>query len=184
VVAINRFPTDTDAELRLIESLAIQAGAARVARVESFARGGEGALELADAVIEACEEKSQFRSLYSLDLSYEAKLETIAKQVYGASGIEVSPDVRALLAGFESKGYGGLPICVAKTQYSLSHDPKLLGRPNGFVVPIKEVRLCAGAGFVLATCEGITLMPGLPKNPAARQLDIGPNGEIVGLKTE
>lgn len=184
VVAINRFPTDTDAELRLIESLAIQAGAARVARVESFARGGDGALELADAVIEACEEKSQFRSLYSLDLSYEAKLETIAKQVYGASGIEVSPEVKALLAGFESKGYGGLPICVAKTQYSLSHDPKLLGRPSGFVIPIKEVRLCAGAGFVLATCEGITLMPGLPKNPAARQLDIGPNGEIVGLKTE
>lgn len=184
VVAINRFPTDTEAELRLIESLAIQAGATRVARVESFARGGDGAVELADAVIEACEEPSRFRFLYPLDMSYEEKLETIAKQVYGASGIEVSPEVRSLLSGFESKGYGNLPVCVAKTQYSLSHDPKLLGRPRGFVVPIKEVRLCAGAGFVLATCEGITLMPGLPKTPSARFLDIGPDGEIVGLKTE
>lgn len=184
VVAINRFPTDTETELRLIESLAIQAGATRVARVESFARGGDGAVELADAVIEACEEPSRFRFLYPLDMSYEEKLETIAKQVYGASGIEVSPEVRSLLSGFESKGYGNLPVCVAKTQYSLSHDPKLLGRPRGFVVPIKEVRLCAGAGFVLATCEGITLMPGLPKTPSARFLDIGPDGEIVGLKTE
>ena len=104
--------------------------------------------------------------------------------MYGACGVEVPQEIRSLLAGFENQGYGGLPVCVAKTQYSLSHDPKLLGRPSGFVIPIKEVRLCAGAGFVLATCEGITLMPGLPKHPAARQLDLGPSGEIIGLKTE
>lgn len=184
VVAINRFPSDTEAELKLVESLAIQAGAKRVARVESFSRGGDGAVELADAVIEACEEKSTYQPIYPLEWSYEKKIETIARRVYGADGIEVAPDARELLQGFEQRGHGGLPVCIAKTQYSLSHDPKLLGRPKGFKVPIRKVRLCAGAGFVLAETEGITLMPGLPKHPAAAQLDLSDDGQVIGLKCE
>lgn len=184
VVAINRFPSDTEAELKLVESLAIQAGAKRVARVESFSRGGDGAVELADAVIEACEEKSTYQPIYPLEWSYEKKIETIAQRVYGADGIEIASDALALLRGFESRGYGGLPVCIAKTQYSLSHDPKLLGRPKGFTVPIQKVRLCAGAGFVLAETEGITLMPGLPKHPAAAQLDLSDDGQVIGLKCE
>lgn len=184
VVAINRFPTDTEAELRLVEALATAAGARRVARVDSFGRGGEGALELADAVIDACKEPSQYCPLYPLEMSYEEKLTTIAKKVYGADGIELSDEARQLLEGFERRGYSGLPVCVAKTQYSLSHDPHLLGRPAGFRVPVREVRLCAGAGFVLAMTEGISLMPGLPRQPAAIKIDLGDDGQVVGLKSE
>ena len=184
VVAINQFPTDSEAELRFVEAAAMQAGAFRVSRVSCFSHGGSGALQLADAVIEACESPANFSSLYPLELSYQEKLEIVARKVYGAAGISLPEDVQELLHSFEQRGCGGLPVCVAKTQYSFSHDPKQLGRPTGFIVPINEVRLCAGAGFLLAMTEGISLMPGLPKHPAAIELDLTAEGEIVGLKME
>lgn len=184
VVAINRFPTDTEAELSRVRELALSAGARHVVRVDSFSKGGEGALELADAVIEACNEPSQFQPLYSVTDTYENKLNLIAKKVYGADGVDLTPEVHERIQRWEQTGFGGLPVCVAKTQYSLSHDPKLLGRPAGFRVPIQDARLSAGAGFLLVMTEGISLMPGLPKHPAACALDVDSTGEIVGLKTE
>jgi len=181
VVAINQFVTDTEAELQCVERLARAAGADRVARVDAFNRGGEGALELADAVIDACSAPSRFMPLYGLEQSYAEKLERIARGVYGADGVDINPAAQRLLDGFTAAGHHGLPVCVAKTQYSLSHDPHLLGRPRGFRVPVTDVRLCAGAGFVLALTAGMSLMPGLPRNPAARQIDIRDDGTIVGL---
>lgn len=181
VVAVNQFPSDTEAELKLVETLALSAGAKRVARIDSFGKGGEGALELSDAVIDACQEPSHFQPLYSLESCYEEKLNTIVRKVYGAAGVELTGEVRRLLAGFEVQGHAGLPVCIAKTQYSLSHDPKKLGRPTGFTVPVRDVRLSAGAGFVLAMTEGISLMPGLPRDPAARRIDIDSAGRIVGM---
>lgn len=179
IVAINRFPTDTMAELQLVRELATEAGADRVAVTEAFSRGGEGSLELADAVINACSGSSQFQPLYPLEMSLEEKISRIATQVYGADGVAYSEGVRDQLADFAARGYSNLPVCVAKTQYSLSHDATRLGRPKGFVFPVREVKLAAGAGFVLVMADGITLMPGLPREPAAYRLDVNADGEIV-----
>ncbi|MBN8602725.1 MAG: formate--tetrahydrofolate ligase [Planctomycetes bacterium] len=184
VVAINQFPSDCESELQLIERIAKEAGATRVARVTCFSRGGDGAVELADAVIDASAEPSHFQPLYPLDIPYAEKLATVAKRVYGAADIALSSAAQQLLESFGQRGFEGLPVIIAKTQYSLSHDPKLLGRPTGFTLPIQDVRLAAGAGFVLAMTEGITLMPGLPKIPAAKQMDLLPDGTIKGLKME
>lgn len=184
VVAINQFPTDTEDELVLIEQIAKAAGAFRVARVNCFSQGGEGAIPLADAVIDACNEPSSFTTLYPLDISYAQKISRIAQRVYGADGVSFSNNTAALLESFEQRGFSGLPVIVAKTQYSLSHDPKLLGRPKNFTLPIQDVRLAAGAGFVLAMTEGISLMPGLPKHPAAIHMDLLADGTIKGLKME
>jgi formate--tetrahydrofolate ligase len=184
VVAINQFPNDTERELLLIEQIAKEAGASRVARVNSFSKGGDGAVELADAVVDACAEPSTFQYLYPLDIPYDQKLSILARRVYGADGVAFSTEAQSLLESFEQRGFSGLPVIVAKTQYSLSHDPKLLGKPKNFILPIQDVRLAAGAGFVLAMTEGITLMPGLPKSPAAIQMDLRPDGTIVGLKME
>jgi formate--tetrahydrofolate ligase len=184
VVAINQFPTDTEDELALIEQIAKAAGAFRVARVNCFSQGGAGAIDLADAVVDACNEPSCFASLYPLDISYAQKLSLIAERVYGADGVSFSSDTAALLESFEQRGFAGLPVIIAKTQYSLSNDPKRLGRPNNFTLPIQDVRLAAGAGFVLALTEGISLMPGLPKTPAAIHMDLLADGTITGLKME
>jgi len=181
IVTINRFPTDTDAEIRLLRILAQEAGAQWVTETQAFSRGGDGTLELADAVIDACSRPGTFRSLYSLDLPYEDKIQTIATKVYGADGVDFPDGIREQLNELTRQGYGGLPVCIAKTQYSLSHDAKKLGRPSGFRLPIREVRLSAGAGFLLALTEGISLMPGLPRNPAARHIDVDATGRIVGL---
>jgi len=181
VVAINRFPTDSVQELQLLQQLALESGASRVAVTDAFAKGSEGSLELADAVLDACCEKSSFRMLYPNDMSLEQKIETIAKQTYGADGIELAPGVPQQLQEFADQGYGYLPVCIAKTQYSLSHDPKRLGRPSGFLFPVREVRLSAGAGFVLAQAEGISLMPGLPRHPAALGIDVRDDGAVTGL---
>lgn len=180
VVAINRFPTDSPAELQLVRELAVEAGADRVAVTEAFSRGGEGSLELADAVIDACSGTSQFRPLYPLELSLEDKIAQIATRVYGAEGVEYSEGVREQLADYAARGYSNLPVCVAKTQYSLSHNAKLLGRPSGFLFPVREVKLAAGAGFILVMAEGITLMPGLPREPAACRIDLDADGHISG----
>ncbi len=181
VVAINQFPSDTSAELDLLRSLALESGAQHVALSAAFSQGSEGSLELADAVIDACSNFSHFRSLYTLDLPYEQKIEKIAKQTYGADGVDFHPGVIEQLTEFEDRGYNRLPVCIAKTQYSLSHDPKKIGRPGGFGLPIREVRLSAGAGFVLALTDGISLMPGLPREPAACRIDVDSEGRIVGL---
>ena len=184
VVAINQFSSDTKAELDLVKALALESGARRVAHSSAFSEGSEGSLELADAVIDACccaGQASGFRSLYSLDLSYQEKIETIAKLTYGADGVDFHDGVIEQLTEYSRQGYRNLPVCVAKTQYSLSHDPKRRGRPTGFRLPIREVRLAAGAGFILVLTEGISLMPGLPRQPAAYKVDVNADGVITGL---
>jgi len=185
VVAINQFPSDTAAELELVRTLALAGGARRVAQTAAFRRGSEGSLELADAVIDACSDvnpERSFQNLYALDLPFRQKIERIAMQTYGADGIELHDGVAEQLNELTRQGYGHLPVCIAKTQYSLCHDPKRPGRPTGFRLPIREVRLAAGAGFVLVLTDGISLMPGLPREPAALRIDVDAAGEIVGLR--
>ena len=182
IVAINQFPTDTQAELSLLRSLAHAAGATSVTQTSAFSDGSEGALELADAVIDACAGASRFQNLYPLELSYENKIANIATQTYGADGVDFHEGIAEQLREFSRRGYPNLPVCIAKTQYSLSHDQKRLGRPTGFRLPVREVRLSAGAGFVLVITDGISLMPGLPRDPAARRIDVDIDGRIAGLE--
>lgn len=181
VVAINRFPTDTDREIAEVRKIAFDSGATSVAVSDAFAQGGEGAEELARAVIKATEKPSQFRSLYSLDATPEEKMTTLAREIYGADGVDIAPLAREKLALFTKLGFGHLPLCIAKTQYSLSHDPKRLGWPKGYRFPIRDVRLAAGAGFLYALAGNISTMPGLPTNPAALRIDLDSLGNIVGL---
>ncbi|MGE3317109.1 MAG: formate--tetrahydrofolate ligase, partial [Planctomycetaceae bacterium] len=182
VVAVNRFPEDSVRELELVCRLARQFGAADAVVSEAFAGGSEGTVELAKAVVENAQTPSRFQYLYSLDIPLEEKLNTIATSIYGADGIELEPTARVQLASITQHGFGNLPICIAKTQYSLSHDPKRLGRPAGFRLPIREVRLAAGAGYVYAIAGDIRTMPGLPANPAALKIDLDEAGRIIGLK--
>ena len=182
IVAINQFPTDTQAELSLLRSLAHAAGATSVTQTSAFSDGSEGALELADAVIDACAGASRFQNLYPLELSYEQKIANIATQTYGADGVDFHEGIAEQLREFSRRGYPNLPVCIAKTQYSLSHDQKRLGRPTGFRLPVREVRLSAGAGFVLVITDGISLMPGLPRDPAALRIDVDIDGRIEGLE--
>ena len=181
VVAINRFPTDTEQEIDVLRELALDSGAARVAVIDSFAHGGAGAEELAKAVVDACQLPSQFDFLYPLEMSPEEKIATIATRIYGAADVEFSAAAQEQLREYSALGYGNLPVCMAKTQYSLSHDRSLTGRPTGFTLPIEEVRLAAGAGFLYAMTQGISLMPGLPRTPAAVRIDVDENGTISGL---
>ncbi|NLJ72524.1 MAG: formate--tetrahydrofolate ligase [Syntrophomonadaceae bacterium] len=180
VVALNEFPTDTSEEVEFIINKCNALGA-EVALSKVWAEGGAGGVELANKVIAATEKEGEFRFIYELDVSLKEKIETICKEIYGADSVSYSPDADKLLTKFEELGYGRLPICIAKTQYSLSDNPELLGRPTGFEVNIREVRLSAGAGFVVALTGTIMTMPGLGKTPAAQKIDILPNGEIVGL---
>ncbi|NPV92596.1 MAG: formate--tetrahydrofolate ligase [Firmicutes bacterium] len=180
VVSINRFPTDTDEEIELVRARARELGVEAVLS-EVFAKGGEGGLELADKVIAACEKKNGFHYLYGLEMPLKEKIEAICKQVYGADGVDYSPEAENALTNFTSMGYGKLPICVAKTQYSLSDDAGLLGRPRGFRIMVREVRLSAGAGFIVPITGNIMTMPGLPKHPAALDIDIDADGVITGL---
>jgi formate--tetrahydrofolate ligase len=182
VVAINRFPSDTRAEVELLRSLVIQLGVTHVAEVNAFSEGSEGCLELADVVVNSCATESQFRPLYSMESSFNEKIHRIATCVYGADGVNYDDGVIETLQDFSNRGFGNLPVCVAKTQYSLSHDAKKLGRPAGFRFPVREVRLAAGAGFVLALADGISLMPGLPRDPAACSIDVNSQGDVIGLK--
>jgi formate--tetrahydrofolate ligase len=185
VVAINRFPSDTDAELAaVVDHLAARGVRGVVA--EHWARGGEGALDLADAIIEAADarasaEQQEPRYAYPLELPLLEKIETVARRIYGAGGIEASPKVRRELRRMADEGYGDLPVCIAKTQYSLSGTASRRGAPTGHVLPVREVRLSAGAGFVVAVCGQIMTMPGLPASAAAERIDVDADGEIVGL---
>lgn len=181
VVAINRFPTDTDREIAEVRRIALEAGASAVAISDAFALGGAGAEDLAAAVIKVAEKPSQFRYLYSLEATPQEKINILAREIYGADGVDISPLAEQKLATFQSLGFGKLPLCIAKTQYSLSHDPKLLGRPKGFRFPIRDVRLAAGAGFLYALAGDISTMPGLPSEPAAKRIDLDANGNIVGV---
>ena len=154
---------------------------AEVAVSQVWAQGGEGGEELARKVMQAAETPSTFKFLYDLDLPVKTKIETICKKIYGAAAVNYSKEAENMIARFEKMGYGKLPICMAKTQYSLSDDPKALGRPTGFTMTIREVNLSAGAGFIVALAGEIMTMPGLGKTPAAEKIDILPSGEIVGL---
>jgi formate--tetrahydrofolate ligase len=182
VVAINAFPTDTPAEVEAVKAVSLAAGARAAVVANHWAKGGEGAAELAEAVWAAAEEGApDFKLLYPDEMSLTSKIETIATQVYGADGIDLSPAAAKQLAQYEALGFGNLPICMAKSQYSLSHDASLKGRPTGFRLPIREVRLSAGAGFVTPLAGEMRTMPGLPSKPGGENIDLDPEGEIVGL---
>jgi formate--tetrahydrofolate ligase len=180
VVAINAFPTDHPSEHDAIREVAAAAGA-RSAVCTHFADGGRGAAELAEAVAEATDEPSDFRFLYDAEASLREKIETIAARVYGADGVEYSPQASKQLDTYEKAGFGMLPVCVAKTHLSISSDPSLKGAPTGWTLPVREVRASVGAGFVYPICGDIRTMPGLSMNPAAARIDLDEDGQIVGL---
>lgn len=181
VVAINRFPTDTDAEHAAIRRVALAAGASGAEVSDVFARGGAGGEALAAAVEKACDQGGSFRFLYPLEAPIREKIETIARRMYGADGIDVQPEAQADIERYEQAGYRDLPICMAKTHLSLSHDPALKGRPRGFRLPIRSVRLAAGAGFLYPLCGTMMTMPGLGSEPGLERVDIDEQGRIVGL---
>jgi len=181
VVAINAFPTDTPAEVEAIREVSLAAGARDAVVATHFTEGGAGAAALAEAVWAAAEAPGEFRLLYPDDMALSRKIETIAQEVYGADGVELLPAAARSLKQFEDLGYGQLPICMAKTQYSLSHDAALKGRPTGFTIPIREVRLSAGAGFITPICGEMRTMPGLPSRPGGEKIDIDADGNVVGL---
>ena len=180
VVAVNRFPSDTDAELEALKTELD--GIATVAIADHWAKGGAGAIDLAQAVIEAAEStQPQPKFAYELDQPLENKIEAIATRIYGADGIDVPAKVKRKLDMFTADGYGNLPVCIAKTQYSFSTDASQLGAPTGHTVTVRDVRLSAGAGFIVAICGDIMTMPGLPKKPAALSIDVDDDGVISGL---
>ena len=181
VVAINVFPTDSEAELQLLKDTCNKMGV-DVAISEVFAKGGDGGIELAQKLLEVLETKeANYKPLYDLDLSIKEKIETIAKEIYGADGVAFDKKVLTKMKKYEAQGLADLPICVAKTQYSLSDQPTLLGRPSGFTIKINDLIPSAGAGFLVAISGSIMRMPGLPKRPAAVNMDIDKDGKIVGL---
>jgi formate--tetrahydrofolate ligase len=182
VIAINRFPSDTARELKRLAELAGGFGAEACAVSELFTRGGAGGEALAEAVARVADSGgARYRPLYDLDQSIEDKIRTLATRVYGASGVEFSPRARAEIQRYQELGYGRLPICMAKTQYSLSHDPNLKGAPKGYAFPIREVRLQAGGGFLVPLAGDIMTMPGLGRNPSYRGIDLDADGRVTGL---
>ena len=180
VVAINAFPTDTEAELALVERRCNELGV-NVALSEVWAKGGEGGVALANEVVRLCDEPSDFRYAYELEGGIAEKVEAIATKVYHADGVDFTGPARRQLAQLEELGYGGLPICMAKTQYSFTDDQTKLGAPEGFRITVRNLRVSAGAGFIVALTGDIMTMPGLPKVPAAEKIDVTPDGKIVGL---
>lgn len=182
IVAINRFMTDTDEELKIIEQYCRDMGV-DFSMCEVFAKGGDGGVELAEKVVKVSERGGEmnFAPIYDEKASIDEKINTIAKEIYGADGVVYTPKAKKAIARLEKQGFGKLPICMAKTQYSLSDDPSLLGRPSEFEITVREVRVSAGAGFVVALTGDVMTMPGLPKVPAANNMDIDKDGKIVGL---
>ncbi|MGH8910981.1 MAG: formate--tetrahydrofolate ligase, partial [Acidimicrobiia bacterium] len=181
VVAINAFPTDTHAEVELIKEKALEAGAVDAVMADHWARGGQGAADLAEAVVKACEEPSDFSYLYPLNMTIKEKIEIICREIYGADGTEYSPAAERSIGEFEKAGFGYLPICMAKTHLSISHDPALKGAPSGFTVPVREVRASVGAGFIYPILGEMRTMPGLGATPAFMKVDIDEHGNVVGL---
>ena len=180
VVAINRFPTDTEAELKLVEEKCRALGV-NVALSEVWAKGGEGGEALAREVIRLCEQPNDFTFAYDDGLSIEEKIQAIAQKIYRADGVAFTANAKKQLAQLEALGFGALPVCMAKTQYSFSDDASLLGAPRGFTVTVRNVKVSAGAGFIVALTGDIMTMPGLPKVPAAERIDVDENGKISGL---
>ena len=180
VVAINRFPQDTEAELELVRRKCAEMGA-NVALSEVWGKGGAGGIELAEEVLRLVEQPNHFRMMYEDDQPLTEKIEAVAREIYGADGVDYTTAAAKRLARLEELGFGQLPVCMAKTQYSLSDNPKLLGWPKGFRITVKSVRLSAGAGFVVAQTGDIMTMPGLPRVPAAENIDVDENGVITGL---
>ncbi|MDP1809712.1 MAG: formate--tetrahydrofolate ligase [Actinomycetota bacterium] len=181
VVAINHFTTDTEKEVELVRLRAQAAGADEVALSEVWAKGGEGGKELAEAVVRACEQPSEFKFLYPDSYSIKQKIETIATEIYGADGVDFSPAAEAKLKLYTEMGFSHLPICMAKTHLSLSHDPTLKGRPKGYRLPVRDIRASVGAGFLYPLCGDMRTMPGLPSHPAGMDIDIDENGVVSGL---
>ena len=180
VVAVNRFPTDTDAEIDLVIEKCKELGVNTVLSTV-WAEGGKGGMALAEEVVRLCEEENNFTFSYEAELSIEEKIEAVAKKVYGGDGISVLPAAKKQIDRLTELGYGNLPICIAKTQYSFSDDPTKLGAPEGFKITVKNVRISAGAGFIVVLTGDIMTMPGLPKVPAAEKIDVDENGKITGL---
>ncbi len=181
VVAVNRFHTDTDAEVELVKRIGAEAGAYATAVSNHWAEGGEGAQELAEAVVAATDSPSEFRFLYDLELPIKEKIRIIATEVYGADDVDFQPEAESQIRTYERNGFGNLPICMAKTHLSLSHDPNLKGVPTGFVLPVREVRASVGAGFIYPLCGEMKTMPGLPATPAFMNVDVDGDGRVVGL---
>ena len=180
VVAINRFPTDTEAELQMVREKCKEMGV-NVALSEVWGKGGEGGLELAEEVLRLVERKNDFHFVYEDSLSIEEKIKTIATKIYRADGVVFEANAKKQLATIEGLGFSNLPLCMAKTQFSFSDNPALIGAPRGFNITIKDVKVCAGAGFIVAKTGDIMTMPGLPKVPSAEKIDIDENGVISGL---
>jgi methylenetetrahydrofolate dehydrogenase (NADP+)/methenyltetrahydrofolate cyclohydrolase/formyltetrahydrofolate synthetase/formate--tetrahydrofolate ligase len=181
VVAINRFPTDSEHELNLVRRSALEAGAFDAVTTDHHARGGEGARELAEAVEAASKEPSRFDFLYPLDRSIKEKIEIIATQVYRAGSVEYSPQAEAQIADFEKAGFGYLPICMAKTHLSISHDPAVKGAPSDYPIMVREVRASVGAGFIYPLLGEMSTMPGLGTTPGFMKVDVNEDGEVIGL---
>jgi len=180
VVAINRFPTDTEAELALIEAKCKELGV-NVALSEVWAKGGEGGIALAEEVIRLCEQPNDFQFSYPSDLGLAQKIEAVATRIYHADGVVFTPAAKKELAQLEALGFGGMPVCMAKTQYSFSDDASKLGAPRDFDITVRQVKVSAGAGFVVALTGDIMTMPGLGKTPAAHKIDVDEKGVISGL---
>ena len=180
VVALNRFPSDTEAEIKMVENSCADMGV-NVALTEVLEKGGQGGVTLAHEVVRLCEEPNNFMHCYPLDMSIENKLNAIVTKIYRGSGVVLTVPARKKIEQFEQQGFGHLPICMAKTQYSFSDDPLLLGAPQNFVVTVRNLRVSAGAGFIVALTGEIMTMPGLPRLPSAERIDVDNNGKISGL---
>jgi methylenetetrahydrofolate dehydrogenase (NADP+)/methenyltetrahydrofolate cyclohydrolase/formyltetrahydrofolate synthetase/formate--tetrahydrofolate ligase len=181
VVAVNRFTSDTDKEIELIRKAAIEAGADDAACSNVWAEGGKGGAELAEAVVKACEKPSEFKPLYEDSASIKEKISTIATKIYGAADVDYSPAAEKKIKLYTDEGFDKLPICMAKTHLSISHNPALKGAPSGFTLPIRDIRASAGAGFLYALCGEMRTMPGLPSRPAFMGVDIDDDGKVQGL---
>jgi formyltetrahydrofolate synthetase len=182
VVAVNRFSRDTDAELEMVVRAALEAGAAEAVVADHWARGGAGAVDLARAVIAACARPAAFRFLYPLDWDIKAKIERIAVDIYGADGVDYTPQAEAKIALYTHLGYDRFPICMAKTHLSLSHNPAWKGVPRNYRLPVRDIKASVGAGFLYPLCGDIRTMPGLPTRPAFYDVDIDlASGKVIGL---
>jgi formyltetrahydrofolate synthetase len=181
VVGVNRFPTDTERELELLTQIARDYGADAAVVNDGFGHGGEGAVELAEAVLDATQNASNFAPLYTPDTPIREQIQTLARRIYGAADVEFLPECQKRIDWLTERGMGTLPVCMSKTHLSLSHNPALKGRPTGFTLPVRNVYPSAGAGFVVALAGDIQLMPGLGKEPAYTRIDIEPSGRITGL---
>jgi len=181
VVAINKFTHDTDKEIELVKKVSNEAGAEGAFVSEVWAKGGKGGVELAEAVVSACEKNSNFNFLYPLDIPIKNKIETIATKIYGASGVDYTPRAERKIQRYTEAGYDKLPICMAKTHLSLSHEPKWKGVPKNYRLPVRDIRASIGAGFLYPLCGTVRVMPGLPSTPAFTKVDIDETGKVVGL---